>query len=94
MNSFLLKRLFPPTLQAAAPRRHKAATAHSEGFVQLNLAALPHPWHDSLGLGEPRSCSREMATERGEKSNVTARVTEPGGVVFTSPVAEGKMTTK
>lgn len=39
---------------------------------------------------------KEMATERGEreKSNVTARITEPSVLVFTSPVAEGKMATK
>lgn len=64
------------------------------------MVTLPHPQHDNLGFGEPRFCSREvrkeMATERGErgKSNVTARITEPGVLVFTSPVAEGKMGTK
>lgn len=38
----------------------------------------------------------EMAAEAGEreKSSVTARVAEPGVLVFTGPVEEGKMAPK
>lgn len=77
--------------------RPETKAVHSEDFVQLNVVALPYRQHNNLGFWKPKACSREMRkgmaaeTEERGKSNATARMTQPGVLVFTGPGEDRKM---